>query len=278
MTGRMRRHLARGLRYGIVFRADGDGDEGKGKGGGGGRPEKPVSEVVASLVSRHGSAETALGVLAGENRDYRKRHRGDQETIQSLRNKLPKEGGVVLTPEQAADYAAYTAMGKPSEVKAKVDKVATLEGELTVAKRKELIREVGAAVGYKPSVLEDRVNADGLHVELKDEQVDDGKGGKVSQKVAYVRKAADANAQLESLTVYAERSWVDYLPSLKAEAAAGNRGGNSGGPAGGVRLPATTTANKDNAVGGLLQKKIAQQQAAANVHNPLLPPKPAATT
>lgn len=276
LHGSLRRRLLAGLRHGIVYRTEG-GEGGTGAGGGGGgaateRPEKPVGEVVRSLIGRHGSAETALGVLAGENRDYRKRHRKDEATIAELRGKLPKEGGVVLTPEQAKDWTAYQALGKPDDISKTVAKVTELETQVAEGNRRELLRTAGAAVGYKSTVLEDRVKADNLHVEMREVEVEDGKGGKVKKSLPHVRKADKADAPLELMTAYAESNWGDYLPSLKAEAAPGNRSSTGGTSSGGIKLPASAPASKEGAgKGGPLAEAMSRAKGRATVRNPLMP-------
>lgn len=265
------------LRHGIVYRVPpddgGDGGDGKGgSGGGGGSREKPVSEVVRSLVARHGDANVALGVLAGENRDYRARHRRDKETIDQLQGKLPKEGSVVLTPEQAQEWTAFQALGKAAEVKDKLDKATNLEAQVQDYQRAEVFRAASEAVGYNTTVLAERVKADGLHVEMRDAQVDDGKGGKVAKKLPHVRKADKADEQLVPLTEYADKNWAVWMPSLKVA---------NGKPAGGgVTLPGHTTTATDGAGGqgatGVLSAAVSRRKAAADKPNPLAP-KPATT-
>lgn len=251
------------LRHGILFNVP-DGDAG---GSGGTKPEKPISQIVAAMIARHGSAETALGVLAGENRDYRARHRRDQESLAAV--KAPVEGSVVLTPEQAKDWEAYQKLGKPADVTATVAKVTEVEGKLKEREVQDLMTEVAGRVGYKPSVLSDRVKADNLHVEQRDVQVSDGKGGNKVEKLPYVRPADKADATPVLLTEYATKNWVDYLPSLKADAANGRQGaaGSTG-----ITFPVTTNSSKaDGANAGPLAARLEARAKQASVPNPLMP-------
>lgn len=275
-------HLyAQALRHGLIlFHTDPEnkpaGDTGGGGGGAGRKADKPVSEVVASLIRRHGGAETALGVLAGENRDYRRRHRDDQARIQELQGKMG-DGAVVLSKDEAAQWEAYKALGKPDEIKPKLEKVPELERKVTERERKDLLTEAGKAVNWNPDAFNELVTAKGLHVEMRDVKVKDAKGEEVTVKQPHVRLAANESDPLVPAPTWVEQNAKVWEPSLKAGAATGQQpaGGSTGLPVPGVQARSTNGTSPTGT--DPVAAAMAANAARAAAPNPLRP-APATTT
>jgi hypothetical protein len=272
-----RRLRSLGIRA-VCFRTEGDPPPAGGGGGPAAKPERSVSQVVGSLIQRHGSAETALGVLAGENRDYRRRHQADQQAIAALQGKAPAAGSVVLSPEEAKKWEAYKALGEPDAVRATVEKVGTLETTLAEKARGELIAEAAGLVApgqqWKPSVLQDIVQVKGLHVEMRDTTEKDAKGVDTTVKRPHVRLANDEKAPLVPLAKWVADNAADYLPALTA---AGAGAGTSGTP-GGVAFHSTTRTAQGATTGtDLVSQRLARNAEKAKEPSPYDPAKVAAT-
>jgi hypothetical protein len=153
--------------------------------------------------------------------------------LEETRGKLPKAGAVVLDGEALAEYQAYQSLGKPGEVKTRLELVPALDGKVKAFERKGLIASAakahgsdGRPLGYDPDVLETLMGAD-LPVELVD-KTEKGKTFKVAQVVEKTKDAAGVDVEKRTaLDKFAESTWAKFLPSLKAvvvAAAAGTPG------------------------------------------------------
>jgi hypothetical protein len=167
---------------------------------GGNQPD--LSQVLQTLAARHGGSLDAVGMtLLTENHGYRER-------IRQLEGRLPAEGAVVLTGEDAQRWQAYQALGAPTDVQAAIAERDTFRGELTTLQRTKAIADAAGLAGYKAKVLGSLPKADKLAFIIKDET----DNGQTVQR-AYVK---DGDTE-EPLTTYAEREWQDFLPALSAD-------------------------------------------------------------
>lgn len=170
--------------------------------------DEVAKQVLAALKSQ-GGGESVSEQLIRENVIARERRREAEEALEELKKKVPAADAVVLTPEQAKDWTAYQALGKPDEVKTKMS---TLEGEIAKRDREIVMASAADAAGYKAAVLTKLPGAEKLKFEVREEQVD----GKAT-KVAYVTGSGEG-AKTEKLSEYAEREWKDFIPALSADA------------------------------------------------------------
>jgi hypothetical protein len=234
--------------------ADGGGND-----SGGGDDKDLPANVVRSferLLERNGNNANAVAqLLFNENRDLR-------DAKRQIEGKLPAEGSLILSGADAQTWTAYTALGKPDELKTHLEERTQLQGKLSSMERETTLRSVAETVGYKASVLAnlDRMaKAEGkvLAFEVRDTTVD----GKPA-KVAYVK---DGDKDFP-LTEYAAQQWSDFLPSLTVQGtttaqtqAAGTRfiAQHAGSGAGG----------KVDPVADFI---LRQEEARAKVKNPLL--------
>lgn len=187
-------------------------DDGKPQGG----APKP-SDVLEQYGRDALRLAEKLADVQADNYRLREERRGLKSQIAETQSKVPSEGSKVLSADEAAEYAAYLALGKPKDVKAALDTKGTAEQELTALKREKLLSKAAEAAGFKASVLE-RLAGD-LQIEL---EAKDGK------PLVYVVKDGEKVA----LADYAEKEWADFLPALQQKAAplapdinAGSRGG-----------------------------------------------------
>lgn len=206
-----------------LLSAGGAGGEG---GGGGGGNEGRTKERASDLVDRYnGDAVKMAEKLADAlNDNYTLRRKRDdlQGEVTTLTGNQKPEGAVILLGDEAGAYEAYKGLGKPDEIKTKLEQVDTLASELGGMKREATIRQVAEVAGYKPAVLT-RLGGDREYV-IKDETADDK-----PIKRAYVKTEQGD----KPLADYAAAEWGDFLPALTATNAA-----QQGQQSGGVRYPA----------------------------------------
>lgn len=179
-------------------------DEGNPGGTGGGdndtATDDRVQRSLAKLLKRHdGDAASVATLLFTENKEYRDKLRATEATITELKGKVPAEGALVLTPDQAATWQAYQGLGKPEDLE-------KLKGELTTMQRRQLLSQAAGAHGYKEAVLGTLVGD--LPLEIRDVEKDGKK-----QAAAFVK---DDKGQETALPEYAAANWADFLPSLAA--------------------------------------------------------------
>lgn len=221
----------------------------------------PASREVAACIARYGGAEQAVGVLLADNAGLRKYRRlaNKKATIDEVRAIIP-EGTQLLTKEEAAELAAFKLLGKPDEVKKKIDASEKLQGELEETRKKTNSEAAAESLGWNKEALVKVVDSEKLHVELRDEQVD----GKPVKK-AYVRKADAANEPLVALADYAEKHLTVFLPSLKAATENGASSTN------GVVFPhQTSSSTKPVPKGGFVEQfQNAKQEKEKKTVNPL---------
>jgi hypothetical protein len=212
------------VRLGVIRFNQEDGDGSKDSGGGGGGAAKVVapSRVVERLIARFGSAEAALGVLAGENFSHRTTIRDLEARLATAGERAPKEGQLVLSREQAAEFQAFQDLGKLDEVKQKLTDAEQLSAKLSAREYQDTIQEATKLAGFANGVvLGDLLRARGLKVEMKEETVD----GK-AVKAPYVR---EGEGDPLKLVTYIEEKAPDYKVAL---------GANGGEPSKVRRFPA----------------------------------------
>jgi len=191
------------------FRPRYEPETGGGKGGGNTPPAAtpPGGDPAAAyqrLLERTNNDATALSrQLYDENYRYR-------EQIRELQGRLPAEGAVVLTAEQAQQWTAYQGLGALADIQAGLQARDTATQELTTLKRGNLLRDVAEALN---------LNADGRQVlttiggdrefVIKDETVN----GKAVRAV-YIKDGDKETA----FKAYAETNWRAFLPALTSQA------------------------------------------------------------
>jgi len=142
--------------------------------------------------------------LLTDNNQLRKQRTDLREEITTLKAKVAPEGARILTADEAADYAAYAALGNPDAVKQALDANGEATAELARLKRAEKLRTAAEAAGYKPSVLTTLAGDLDIQTEAKD-----------GATLVYVVKDNEKTA----LADYAKTNWADFLPALEAKPA-----------------------------------------------------------
>jgi hypothetical protein len=166
------------------------------------------AEALQKALAKHqGDAMALATFLFSDNYDLREKNR-------KLKEQIPAEGQMVISKSESEKLETYKALGKPDELKTRLEAHATMETENAELKRDGQLRDVAQEAGWKVSVLKDRDKATGSKLEyfFKEE-------GEQKKKVPYV-KTEQGEVSLEK---YATENWADYLPALKAESQSGTR-------------------------------------------------------
>lgn len=168
-----------------------------------------VLKGFRSLISREGDEQKAAMKLYDENYEHRKK-------IREL------EARKTLTDEEYEQFEKYKEMGKPDELKTKIEAADTAASELSAIKKEKAINEAAEVLGWNPKVL-NRLGSD-LEYEVKTKTGEDGKA------VKYV-EAKDGDKVIVVTDDFAkEKFGEEFLPSLKKEASnttAGNQDGKT---------------------------------------------------
>lgn len=127
---------------------------------------------------------------------------------QQLKGTQVPQGARVLNADEAKDYDAYVALGKPDEVKKGLEEGTTAKTSVAERAKADAVDAAATAAGFKKTVLGDRLKADGL----TDPTVREVERGGKKVQVAYVKDAQGAEHELGE---YAKKNWGDYLPALQ---------------------------------------------------------------
>jgi hypothetical protein len=177
--------------------------------GGGGGGQDPAAAFQRLLDQNKNDGLAVASKLFDENFQLRTKNR-------DLSAKLPKDGAVVLTDDDAKEWNAFKALNvKAADAKKAVESIPALEKQNKELSGMESLREL-ADLGLDGSKLKLSVLKEQLASKFPDAEIafrtEKDKDGKEA-KVAYLKKDKDSKEQ--SFTEFANAELVDYLPSLK---------------------------------------------------------------
>ncbi|MBX3056499.1 MAG: hypothetical protein KF770_08510 [Anaerolineae bacterium] len=158
--------------------------------------------ATAVLQQRITELEAKVDTLEGDNYKLREDRRDLRGKVRDLEGKTPEEGGVILNKEQAALWTAYQQIGKPVDLKAGQEKLATLERQTAIA---NAARYAGPGVQYNDQVLGQLVPESAA---LMVKTVKDAEGQE--SQAAFI-KIGDGE---HSLAEYAAAHWEVFMPAL----------------------------------------------------------------
>jgi hypothetical protein len=219
--------------------------------GGGQNPQSPQGgghdwqQALNNLIQRQGGVDSTAALLFQENREHRQR-------IRELEQRVPGEGAVVLTGDQAQAWQTYSQLGNPAEVQQRLTAAEQAQQELAGLRRAEQVRSVAEAAGYKPNVLQ-RL-AEGLTLDLREQQVE----GQTA-RVPVVVTGEGQQQQATPLAEYAQQHWADFLPALQAQPV----GQPAQAPQGGVQYPRQQGGGQpttSNPVGAYFQRAYGKKE------------------
>lgn len=124
--------------------------------------------------------------------------------LDTLKTQLPPEGSVVLRGAEKDRWEAYSALGKPDDLKAALADRDTLTAEKAQRDRRDSIRAAAEVVGYKARVLE-RLAPEGAAFEVREGTDTEGN----PTRTAFIR----VGEQETPLTDWAATD-PDFLPAL----------------------------------------------------------------
>lgn len=153
-----------------------------------------------------------------------------RDQIRALEGKVPAEGAVVLTGDDAKAWEGVKPLltaHKPEEIKAGLEELPTLRTSLAERDRKDARRAFAEAVKVPEAALESLKQFDGATFEVKEETIRDAAGKESKVKVGYVTKAGEG-AKAARYDDFVKELPGDVQTLLKADtggrgAAGGNR-------------------------------------------------------
>lgn len=186
-----------------------------------------------------------------------------EEENNSLKDKLSvldSPGNKVLSKADANTFDAYAALGTPTEIKAKLEKLPELEGKVTQFETADSLVKVTKANGLgdvklNPEVLTDWLRDpanNGITAFVKTEERTDTKGAKVSVEVPYVRvetlEDGKTKVSEKELLTFAKEKMPDWkYTALVAGSVEDTNGKKAPAPANtnGVRVPDLGSARQE---------------------------------
>jgi hypothetical protein len=230
----------------------------------------------------------------GQVKTRNEKIREHEETIHKLQDKLSvldSPGNRVLSKADADTFDSYAALGTPTEIKTKLEKLPELEGKVQKFETTESLLQVTKANGLgatklNPEVLTDWLSSadnKGLTAFVKTEERTDSKGAKVNVEVPYLRIET---AGTDGKTTVSEKELLTFakekMPEWKYNAliagvadAAPVKGNpapvNNGG--GGVSLPNLGSARQEPSADGDKKRPVDKyNEARAAKPNPFAKP------
>ena len=155
-----------------------------------------LNRALAGLLSRHGSTDAVALHLLNENHALREQRR-------TLQGRLPAEGAVVLSPEQAQQWQAYQQLGDdPAALRTRLEQGAQ-------AAEREQARELAQVSGANPDILSDLLRVTGLRAEVRDVPA---AGDQPARREVHLL-GAEGQDQGE-LRAYVQQHRAAYVPAL----------------------------------------------------------------
>jgi predicted nucleic acid-binding Zn-ribbon protein len=168
-------------------------------------PEERIAELqeqLGELRAARAQDKKALETREHENRDFRAQVRQLEQQVSDLNGRIPQEGSVIISSDEAAAYQQYQEFGDLTSIKTKLE---SLEEARAVAKklqRRDALRGVAEAEGWKLAVLEDLTADIDLNIATVENET--------QVTIPQAGKAAISPRE------FIEQFKADYVPSLQA--------------------------------------------------------------
>lgn len=240
----------------MLLAPDGDGSGGgDGEGSGGDSGSSSSEKGFQKRLARHDDALSLAHELWEDNHNYRRRNAELTTKLTETTGKVPVAGTVVLTTEQAQQWAAYQALGTPDKVKESIDKAGELQTKLDQTARQVILRDAATVAGFNYAALEDAV------------MLTETKGGK---KLSFEVKEVDTNGEkvktgfvkdgevVKPIAEYAQENWGTLLPALTVQGESSSTEQASGG---------TTYPSQHQGSGGGSKPNTPKQQTQQTLSN-----------
>jgi hypothetical protein len=177
---------------------------------------------IEALLAKADKAETVARTLYQENFQLRQQRRDLRTEVKGLKEKLPADGTLVLTKEEAEAWESYKKLGKPGDIEKSIEEGKKAAESLAQRDRAAQVGDAAKAVGFNPEAL---TQLFGMHsgLELTSRTI------KVNDKDTTAWYIKDANGQETELAAYAQQNWGTFMPSLQAQGGQGGQGGQQQG-------------------------------------------------
>jgi hypothetical protein len=257
-----------------------------------------VSDQASRAAKRHGGALRAVEHLLKENIKMRRRTKGDnipvdyselsqenailqtdlrdaERDIRDLRRRVPKEGDIVLTGENAKAAQEIGKLNIPLTDAVKILKeYPTVKAKADEADRASLLHEAAKAVGWNPDALVDisRSIEKKFDVEMKDVTVTEN-GTSLTKKLPHARpRGADDKVQWKLLVDYASEHFKSLLPALTAQGGAAGSGSTGSTRTDGIVFPEQTGGGGGSGGGDIVGQFVTKRnESAKKAPNPFFP-------
>lgn len=167
-----------------------------------------------------GRAVEAIGHMSDENR----RMRDERRAADAKLAEFTAAGVVVLKGDDAKAYEAYKALGKPDEIKIKLDELPALKTKVTESERRTASHDAAKHLGWNPEATAGMIVDKQLEVTLVDGKDAAGK----DIKIPHVRPTADPKAVPVPLAKWQTDNASYLTPALTTKAAAQSSNGTNG--------------------------------------------------
>lgn len=192
-----------------------------------------VNEIVEAikglLTAKGGDVTTVNDALIKDNFTLREQKRTLKTENAALLGKVPGDGTVVLKKEDAEKWAAFQTLGMdPEEIGTVLTEYDSLATEVVSTK-------AATALGWKPDVLRQQVEQQGLSIEMSEVEVEvkdkDGKATKVKKAMPFTTTADNKKVPLQEYEGL--KSLTNSLVMDESDTGTGGRAQT------GVRMPKT---------------------------------------
>lgn len=174
-----------------------------------------IRSFVQNILS-NGNVNQQVQTLMTDNFDLREKNRVLRGDNEALRSKVPAEGAVVLTGEDAKTYEAFVALKlKPADIAKLQTDFQALQGKVATAERKGSIAQAAKAEGYDETVLGTLVGDHELTIAPVTEEVE-GQNKAVDRAFIGIKDATGAVTKTR-LSEYIEKNHAKFIPSLTVE-------------------------------------------------------------
>jgi hypothetical protein len=157
---------------------------------------------LGELRAARAQDKKALETREHENRDFRTKIKELELKVTDLSGLIPAEGMVVLSSDDATSLTEYREFGDLTSVKTKLEELEESRQKAEKLERRDILRGVAEAEGWKLPVLEDQLNG----VPLKVAEEDD-------KEVVQVTQSGKSPLSVRD---FIEQNRADYLPALQA--------------------------------------------------------------
>lgn len=139
---------------------------------------------------------------------------GYRSKVKELEGKQVPEGAVVLTGEEATAYPTLKELGKPEEIKGKLEKLPTLEAEIARRDREAARDAAARALGIEGNDLRPFAGSDALSYETREEEVELQGGKREKRPVPYVK---DGEGKEHKLVDFGKAQWGRPFEALLSQ-------------------------------------------------------------